>query len=165
LKRDREMLWGGRRDFLPGSQEVKWRAVTLPTTYCCTLATASAQPLEGKGAPNLIEPRAVRAAVKTASRLTVALRPFLTPSARGAVHHLRPGRRNGPQPNKETASCHVVSQRGAQRTNPLVTHRAIKERRTAFPAPKQRTQNNRLDRKSPIQVRSPLSPAASLLRT
>jgi len=22
---DREMLWGGRRDFLPGSQERKWR--------------------------------------------------------------------------------------------------------------------------------------------
>jgi hypothetical protein len=25
LPRDREMLWGRRRDFLPGSQEVKWR--------------------------------------------------------------------------------------------------------------------------------------------
>jgi hypothetical protein len=25
LTGDGEMLWGGRRDFLPGSQEVKWR--------------------------------------------------------------------------------------------------------------------------------------------
>ena len=25
------MLWGGRRDFLPGSQEVKWRDGNPPT--------------------------------------------------------------------------------------------------------------------------------------
>jgi len=29
--RDREKLWGGRRDFLPGSQEVKWRDGNPPT--------------------------------------------------------------------------------------------------------------------------------------
>ena len=28
---DREMLWGGRQDFLPGSQEVKWRDGNPPT--------------------------------------------------------------------------------------------------------------------------------------
>ena len=28
---DRETLWGGRRDFLPGSQEVTWRDGNPPT--------------------------------------------------------------------------------------------------------------------------------------
>ena len=31
LTGDRETLWGGRRDFLPGSQEVKWRDDNPPT--------------------------------------------------------------------------------------------------------------------------------------
>ena len=30
-ERDQEMLWGRRRDFLPGSQEVKWRDGNPPT--------------------------------------------------------------------------------------------------------------------------------------
>src|SRR3984893_12636662 len=30
----REMVWGRRRDFLPGSQEVKWRDGNPPTTAC-----------------------------------------------------------------------------------------------------------------------------------
>jgi hypothetical protein len=64
----------------------------------------SAQPLYGKGAPNLIEPRAVRAAVKAASRLTVALRPVLTAAVRGAVSVSQAGtEKRALKPNKETS--------------------------------------------------------------
>ena len=53
---------------------VKWRGGNPPTNDCCTQRTASAQAaVRAKVLPNLIEPRAVRAAVKTASRLTVGL--------------------------------------------------------------------------------------------
>jgi len=62
---------------------------------------ASAQRLWGKGAPNLLEPRAVRAAVKTAACLTVALRPVLTAAVRGAASISQAGTEKL-KPNKET---------------------------------------------------------------
>ena len=65
----------GRAARLPTKESrVKWRGGNPPTNDCCTQRTASAQAaVRAKVLPNLIEPRAVRAAVKTASRLTVGL--------------------------------------------------------------------------------------------
>ena len=65
----------GRAARLPTKESrVKVRGGNPPTNDCCTQRTASAQAaVRAKVLPNLIEPRAVRAAVKTASRLTVGL--------------------------------------------------------------------------------------------
>ena len=98
------MLWGGRRDFLPKSQGVKRRGGKPADQLLLHHRNTSAQPLWGKGAPNLIEPRTVRAAVKTATRLTVALRPVLTAAVRGATSISQAGtEKRALKPNKETA--------------------------------------------------------------
>jgi hypothetical protein len=97
--------------------------------------------------PTLIEPDAVLAAVKDAARRLTPVPPHsrrasLTAAARGALPEGRSGRRNGPQPNKETAftqsrppAFSPLFSSSRKRTNPLDTCGAIKERRTAFPAP------------------------------
>ena len=84
---------------------VKWRGGNPPTNDCCTQRTASAQAaVRAKVLANLIEPRAVRAAVKTASRLRLASRPVLTGAVRGAVSISQAGtEKRALKPNKETS--------------------------------------------------------------
>src|SRR6516162_4111673 len=96
----------GRAARLPTKESrVKWRGENPPTNDCCTQRTASAQAaVRAKVLPNLIEPRAVRAAVKTASRLRLALRPVLTAAVRGAVSISQAGtEKRALKPNKETS--------------------------------------------------------------